>query len=851
MSGICPTVPSRERITFDDTPPDRGAFRLESIPNVLYNTCGGANNQDITQPPIEGGEVVIVNTQCCPAPGPVGPTGATGPQGDPGFGYLWQGQWASGNSYIIADVSFPQTDVVFNNGSAYVCIADHTADVTNEPGSGASWTTYWELFTSGGGTGTVVWRGYWQESIAYSEDDFVTHNNNSYMCTVSHNSTADNEPDPEFDEAPGGSYWILVSKAPTEEAQSLASQLGEGLYDWVTDIENWGLGDYVGALALGGGLIWAGSQLNDMFEYDGVGDGQADSVYNGDATYSGAFTEPTLVATLQKICDYAGVTSYDTSLIDPSTTVNFTVGQITSARTLLDLLSKVYGFSMTDSGGTLKFVPIDANTTPIDLTEEVDLGFVPDGRQSGAPYFGKRIQGSDLPRSVELTYFSEANAHNEFVQTVPPDGFDYNGVYNNTYSDGTDVKITVPFTLDDAEAYTIAERIFINSHLERTTYTFDVGLKHIYLEPGDFVDVDTIGVLRIVRVDEKSENIFTITCTDAGPDRNTLQESGNANAATPPTYTDVTPYVGYSAGLIVELPPLDASDVEPRLTLYPHGYGVAGWTGCTIYSSIDGVNYTPFTSSTVSSNWGRVATPIPSVTDTQVWDETTTITVEMKVGQLSSKTDLEVLNGENWALVGEEIIGFRNATLQSGTTYQLSGLLRGRRGTDALVDSHVANEGFIMLDGAGVEFPYSLDQSATTFYFKFVTIGSDITKATAYTGQPSGKSRRPWAPANLTATYEPLDWVISWTARNHFNGEMTDSGTVTKPLNFGGFVIQILNPANDAIMRTITQQQSTFTYTDLQQIQDFGIEQTQIKVTVTQIDLDTGPGYTTIGTFGS
>ena len=63
------------------------------------------------------------------------------------------------------------------------------------------------------------------------------------------------------------------------------------------------------------------------------------------------------------------------------------------------------------------------------------------------------------------------------------------------------------------------------------------------------------------------------------------------------------------------------------------------------------------------------------------FDEANTVTVTLLGGALFSTSEFLVLNGDNAALLGDEIIQFKTATLVSGTTYILSGLLRGRRGT--------------------------------------------------------------------------------------------------------------------------------------------------------------------------
>lgn len=816
-------------------------------------------------------------------------------------GMEWRSAWLSGQGYTVGTSTSACFDsVVTHNDETFVCIQNHTSggspDIT-EPGVGSSWESYWErlaVWLPSGGTagdslvrasgspspdysvdwlpvgippggnpgqvlsksagspsvdynvewtdlgsltGNVIWRGYWEAGASYVENDFVTHNGNSFMCLVDHTSSTDNEPDPVFDYE-GGFEWILVSQGLEQEEKSLFDNLFGGVFDWIGDIGNWGLGDWVKLLAVGGGLVWVGSKLTDMFSGDGVGDGQAQSQYTGDTCYSGAFTAPQLSEVVSDICDWAGITSYDVSDL-PSVTVDFTIGSLTSARSILEMLSQVYFFDIVDSGGTLKFIDRTNTTAVKTLTEVEDLGWTRDGDSIPAPYTVKRYQSVDLPRSVSLTYSSQAMAHGKMTQTATL----------QTFISGQDVHIEVPITLTEAKAYSVAEKTMVAAHVERMVYSFTTNWKHLDLEPGDVVEVDTIGTLRILRVDEEQEfGLLTIQATDATYNGAYTYADSGINAQDPEPYTDTPKVIGYSAGLIVEMPPMDGSDKDsPRLMLAPHGYGLSDWPGCVIYVSTDGVNYSQFGSASQEATWGKVATATaaPPSTSPYLWDNTTTIQVELKTGTLSSASELEVYNGSNWALVGDELIGFKTATLVSGTTYNLTGLLRGRRGTNVYMDQHDNDEAFILLDDALIEFPYDINTKETTRYFKFVTIGSDISKATAYDAQPSTVSIRPWKVADLTAVQSGTDWNISWIGTNQFDGEMVDSGPVPNPHKFGGFVIQILDQLGSpqTVKRTITQQTTSYTYTEAQQIADFGSAQSSVVVRVAQIDQRVGPGY--------
>lgn len=73
--------------------------------------------------------------------GDQGDEGPEGPQGDPGPGIEWQGMWLTATGYAIGDG-------VSNDGSSYICVANHTSGAGNEPGTGASWQDNWDLIAA-------------------------------------------------------------------------------------------------------------------------------------------------------------------------------------------------------------------------------------------------------------------------------------------------------------------------------------------------------------------------------------------------------------------------------------------------------------------------------------------------------------------------------------------------------------------------------------------------------------------------------------------------------------------------------------------------------------------------------
>ena len=57
-----------------------------------------------------------------------------------------KGDWVDATDYV-------KNDVVYSDGSSYVCILAHTSASTNEPATGADWEDYWQRFSAKGEDG--------------------------------------------------------------------------------------------------------------------------------------------------------------------------------------------------------------------------------------------------------------------------------------------------------------------------------------------------------------------------------------------------------------------------------------------------------------------------------------------------------------------------------------------------------------------------------------------------------------------------------------------------------------------------------------------------------------------------
>lgn len=658
--------------------------------------------------------------------------------------------------------------------------------------------------------------------------DVVTYAGETFAAIADNISST--EENPEHEPGIDTASWTLWAQKGDAGLSAKEKSWLDRLDDVVDWVKNASLEDWLKAAAIAAGVALAGSVIVDMLTDDGEGDGNADQQFSGTPGYNTAYVAPPLNDFLQSICDYAKIPC-DVSQIDPAQTIEMTIPSNSGARDILEQLALAYQFDQVTSGGVLKFVP--KKTTPDATIPLEDIGFTDAGSNVPAPYSSKRYQGISLPQKVSLTYYSTDFDYNPFTQTYELFGYD----------EGQNVQLSVPVTLSHEDAKRIAETSLINAHLERMNYKFTTTYKYCYLEPSDVINAP-MGLVRILTLNENNEGLLEFECCDAGTE-DSYSASG-VDVQIPAPTTNVVTDIGYSKAMWFDPNALNDQDTKVRLYAAVHGYGRPGWPGASIQQSIDGGNtYTEIMRVFEESTVGLVAIATPSQ-PYHSWDETTTISVQLKTGSLLSKTSLAVLNGDNWCQIGQEIIGFKTATLTAPNTYTLSGLLRGRQGTEIYTGAHVANELFVLLDGAPAILEFNNSDRLTTRKFKVVTIGSSTDVTPGESVQIYSNNTRPWAVYNAALVHEAnTDWTVSWKGRSRFDNKLKDFATTLHDETFGGYGVAILD-GSEAVLKTYTVTAESFVLTAAMQTADLGGPQATLKVSIVPLDKTFGGGYPTI-----
>ena len=444
-------------------------------------------------------------------------------------------------------------------------------------------------------------------------------------------------------------------------------------------------------------------------------------------------------------------------------------------------------------------------------------------------------QEQDLPRVLEIRYYDVDNAHQINVQR---------SIYPITTSNDTKI-VDMPISITSTNALRVAEILHMVAFGERKTARFSLCAKHLDLTPGDVV---TIGEYMVRIQTQKVFQPSLIELTGSVMPTTALYDSSSEAESTYFQDQSIGP-VGPTLYVFLDLPPLRDIDVTPGL--YIAAYGLRpNWRGAWVYKSDDegqtGTRVVLISDSSIVGTCETQLSPGPST----VWDNENTVKIRLLTpdATLSSVSEASAMAGSNTAAIGSdssgwEIISFTTAIENTDGTYTLSGLLRGRLGTEHMIDSHAEGDQFVLLDSSKlIRLSLTEDDVATTKYLKVVSIGRFASDYDWIGYYYSGIGLKPLSPVHITAYREAdNDIVIQWKRRTRAGGEWNDYSDVPLHEESEEYEVDILS--GSTVKRTISTTEESATYTASQQNTDFGGLVTSLHVKIYQKSALVGRGW--------
>jgi hypothetical protein len=555
----------------------------------------------------------------------------------------------------------------------------------------------------------------------------------------------------------------------------------------------------------------------------------------------------TICRTLAEIVGTASG-NIDTSNVDEVPVRGCLIERQAALRDILTSLAPTFWFDMVESDQKLAFR--QRTSAPQATISVADMVSAKGGE---SPLLITRVDDLALPYHVDVGYYNigaDYQVGSQYAERL-------------TTQSTQRTSINAAATMTDQDAVNAAAVILWDAWAGRLQFEFSTGLKWGQVEPTDIVTLVNGSQSYLARIVEKSEQAPIIKWKAVGcaPVYNQNVSPG----IIVPT-SQVVGSVGPTTLLLLDLPPLrdqDGNTTIPQMYVVMYGADV-NWPGGVLFKSLDGgATWIQQVTSTLASGVGVTTAALTDWTGGNVFDECSTVTVNILTpgGSLASASELAVLNGANLCLIGNELLQFKNATLLSGTSYRLTGLLRGRIDTEVAMTGHTVGETFVLLSFAnGAEANLNIEDEGLSDIgvardYKAVTVNQPLGSATAQFLTSKGENLVCFYPWGLLAVNSPgtNDILLSWWRRNRITWQWLNSVDVPMSEATEAYVVSIFN--GPTVVRTFSvtgtgTDTASVTYTTAQQIADFGIAQTGLAWGVQQVSAVTGAGNMTKITSG-
>lgn len=544
-----------------------------------------------------------------------------------------------------------------------------------------------------------------------------------------------------------------------------------------------------------------------------------------------ASTEPPLSQIVSELCQLSNLTTSDIDVTSLSgNVIGYTIGRQSSIRSALQQLMTAFMFDAVESGGKIKFVP--RGTSSILTIEEDNLAAHSEGENLPDIITIRRQQELELPKRVSITFINndaDYQAGYQYAARIVTDSVD-------------EQTIELAIVMTNGQAAKIADTVLYGLWLARETHQFQVGIEYIALEPCDVITLQT----------DEAVYISRITSVEFGaPGLLMLQGAAEDSAVYTSQVTAEDGGGGFEEQSLVpagptelrllDIPILRAVDNNSGFYMAASGY-YDGWRGASVVQSADNAAWNQIKTFLVSSTMGVANTALGSGLTT-IPDQASTVNVRLLKGELASITDDQLLAGGNIAVLGQEILQFKNAVLQADGTYDLSYFLRGRFGTEWAVGSHALYEEFTVLTESTIQ-RMLVDENTigAKRYYKAVTLGSTVDASISKTFTYAGVCFKPYAAVHLKGTRDTSNnLTITWIRRSRYGGEWRDNVDVPLGETSENYEVDILNGSN-VVVRTIAVTAQSASYSAAQQTTDGLTPGNPVHIKIYQLSTTVGRG---------
>lgn len=331
---------------------------------------------------------------------------------------------------------------------------------------------------------------------------------------------------------------------------------------------------------------------------------------------------------------------------------------------------------------------------------------------------------------------------------------------------GQEVQSELAATLTAAQAMAMVARTQAHEDARRNSIQLSLPWRYLGLRPGDDLALpDTPGLWRIEALRCEAMRLGLKLRRVPGRVPELAASPGRALAVRDLRH-------GPTVVHVLDLPALDDRLAQTPLLFVAAAGHSPGWRRAALQISFDegrgwrdaGLTAAP---ATIGSAVDALAPANAHRRDDRHHVDIEMLHVEMTLGEADST---QLLAGANLAMLGDELIQFAHAQPLSATRWRLSGLLRGRRGSEWAMPQHAAGERFIIVSAATLA---PIDVPANAQLVHVIALGPDDQKPMIATSS-AGAALMPPSPAHLVWQRRGGDARLSWVRRSRMGWPWID-----------------------------------------------------------------------------
>jgi hypothetical protein len=393
-----------------------------------------------------------------------------------------------------------------------------------------------------------------------------------------------------------------------------------------------------------------------------------------------------------------------------------------------------------------------------------------------------------LPKSINLNFISKIDDYEVRNIHISQDHYGIKIMHHPQTTNNNNLSIDVPIVMNPDYAYCVAQVILTSAHYQREQYEFSLPIWYSYLEPGDVIRLEiqhniyrNARILNIIHstyikiqgiIDDQTLYYFrqgdSLLISQSSQKPQKISETIFAHGIMPPLNDEINGSIifafsgaenNWNGATILQSN--TAGRLEPILSIGQKGnFGILLNEGfvfkvddsgklnednslndpeALFHHRLDQKSSTE-ESNTLSGTLVKVhdsnlninaqkitpGNPLLLISNYHIPDTKNTLYVFMTNGQLESIQDQEFYGNANTALLGREIIQFKNAELIGNNVYKLTYLKRGLFGTEYHINNHTEKENFILIDDKIGRIELKENDAGISKTFKIISFGDSL-----------------------------------------------------------------------------------------------------------------------------